>query len=281
MDVLRFVIGTAIGSFINVLALRYNPEHSLFTRDVVTGRSHCPSCRRELRWFELIPLLSFVLQGGRCRRCRTKLAFQYPIVELLCGIIFVAVPYSPHGIFSPEWFSITLWILVLTLLVLIALIDLRESVIPNGVTLSLAIVGMAQAIFLNSLGFIPTLSFLGYYASLFGLQDSVIMNRLGGAAAGLLLFGLIFILSRGKGMGMGDVKLMGALGLLFGWPDILLISMLSFVSGAVVNAPALIRGAKRMKDVVPFGPFIVFAATMVFFFGQQIIHWYFKIFGIV
>lgn len=279
MDILRFIIGAAVGSFINVLVLRYDPDRALVTKDILVGRSHCPSCKKTLRWFELIPLVSFLLQDGRCRQCKSRLTLQYPLIEILCGIIFVVVPYAPHGLFDPSWLSIALWTAVLSLFLLVAIIDFRQSVIPNGATILLALIGVADIIFLFRAHVID-FSLLGYYSSILGFRDSLILNRFAGVAVGLFVFGAIYVFSRGRGMGMGDVKLIGALGILFGWPEIVLIMMLSFITGALANAPALLHGSKGMKDAVPFGPFIVFSAAMVFFFGYEIIRWYFKIFGI-
>ena len=99
MGIILFFFGAAVGSFINVLATRYDPAAFLFSRRVIGGRSHCPGCGKTLRWFELIPLFSFLVQGGRCRRCKKRLSIQYLIVELLSGLIFVLVPVIIHSTF--------------------------------------------------------------------------------------------------------------------------------------------------------------------------------------
>ncbi len=88
-----FVFGLAIGSFLNVVALRYDGERSLFDAGPVSGRSYCPHCGRTLRWFELVPLVSFIMQGAKCRRCHAPISFQYPLVELISGLVFVFVPW--------------------------------------------------------------------------------------------------------------------------------------------------------------------------------------------
>src|SRR5580704_2783986 len=121
-----FIFGLAIGSFLNVVALRYDGEHFLFSNKKLGGRSHCPHCKKTLRWFELIPLVSFAIQGGKCRHCKAPIGWQYPLVELISGIIFVAVPLrfsyvlylSSHSA-SLVGFS-AIWILALELLLLVA-----------------------------------------------------------------------------------------------------------------------------------------------------------------
>jgi leader peptidase (prepilin peptidase)/N-methyltransferase len=122
-------------------------------------------------------------------------------------------------------------------------------------------------------------SFLKQYAVIFPSFSSAILNHLIGAAAGSLFFLLIVLLSRGKAMGMGDVKLIAALGLLFGWPDVVVIALLAFIIGAIIAAGLLISNKKKMTDKVPFGPFIVIASSIVFFFGAGLMSAYFGIIG--
>ena len=122
-----FLFGVAIGSFLNVVALRYDGEHFLFSEKQLGGRSHCPHCKKTLRWFELVPLVSFLIQGGRCRRCGISIGWRYPAVEMLSGIIFLAVPLhfsslaSPLGFFSASLIGLSaIWVLVFELLLLVA-----------------------------------------------------------------------------------------------------------------------------------------------------------------
>ena len=143
-----FIFGLVIGSFLNVVSLRYDGEHFIFDPRVIGGRSHCPHCKKTLRWFELVPLLSFLSQGGRCRRCKARLSIQYPIVELLYGATFVLVPWRAaafmvHGPASSRTaFLPALWILVFSSLFLIALIDLRTGIIPDELNVTLGILAI-------------------------------------------------------------------------------------------------------------------------------------------
>ena len=123
-------------------------------------------------------------------------------------------------------------------------------------------------------------SFLRHYAAIFGLRENIWINYLVAALLGMAIFGAIILLSRGKAMGLGDFKFVGALGLIFGWPDILMVIFLTFIIGTVVGIVFLVGKKKKMKDTIPFGPFLAFGATITFFFGYQIIDGYFKLFGL-
>ncbi|MBI5220796.1 MAG: prepilin peptidase [Candidatus Liptonbacteria bacterium] len=286
----RFILGLALGSFLNVLSLRYNPDKFLFRNQVIGGRSRCPHCRRTLRWFELIPLLSFALQLGRCRTCRAHLTWQYPLVELLSGLIFVFVPLRlasfssllppPSSFLTPHIPHSTFHILVFLILLLITLIDLRWRIIPDELNVLLAVLGLA-ILYLPGYPFGPVSgSFLGHYALLFGFRETLLWNRVAALAAVALLFGGLILVTRGRGMGLGDLKLVLPLALVFGWPDVLIISLLAFVLGTLASLPAIFRSRRALKMHVPFGP-LLFAATLaVFFFGTELIRGYFQLFGL-
>ncbi len=242
-----FYLGTAVGSFLNVLAVRYKAGKRIFTKDILTGRSACPHCHKTLRWFELIPFFSFILQLGRCRRCGKLLSWQYPLVELAAGLIFVLTPiYLPAA---------PIWIFVLLTLLLITLIDLRLSVIPDQLNLFLGLLAV------------------GLWA-VKGFSWPMLGNQIIGALIGFCAIGLIIVLTKGKGMGIGDWKMAVALGLLFGWPNIIILLGLSFVLGGVVAVLILINSKKKLKDSIPFGPFLAAAALLVMIFGQTIIKLY-------
>ncbi len=300
-----FLFGVGIGSFLNVVSLRYLPDGGqvpkggrLLDLGVIGGRSHCRHCRTQLRWYELVPLVSFCVLRGRCRTCHAGLLWQYPIVELLSGLIFVAVPYHVMnyelGImnygnitqFSDfsfyQYLFIGCWILVFELFLLLSVIDFRLYVIPNQINVLLGILGVAITFLASRLGLFGEFygSFTGHYAAIFGFRENIWFNHIFAAALGVFLFWLIIFFTRGRGMGWGDLKLIAPIGLLFGWPDTMLIIMLSFVVGSVFVMPLLIRKTKHMKDEVPFGPFIIIATTLVFFLGYQIMKGYFTLFAI-
>jgi len=278
-----FGLGLAVGSFLNVLICRYDPEKNLFAFSPLTGRSRCMHCDTELRWFELIPVISFFIQRGRCRKCNARISFQYPIVELLTALIFVYVPGGvglayPYFHVSP--FEQVLWVVVFLLLLMIAVIDFRKTIIPDEATLVLAAIG-AVIIVLHGQDFgITRGSFLGSYSLLFGWRENIFVNHALAAALAVLFFGILIVVTRGRGMGMGDLKLAGALGVVFGWPDAIIIVGVAFVLGSVVALAEILRRKKGMKSYLPFGPFLSAASAVVFFSGFSLLQWYFVLFSL-
>jgi leader peptidase (prepilin peptidase)/N-methyltransferase len=271
--VILFAFGLAIGSFLNVVATRYDGEHFLFGTKLIGGRSHCTHCKKTLRWFELVPLLSFLIQGGRCRRCKARLSVQYPIVELISGIVFVSVPFAlgvgaPMGVATVAVTPIiaaALWIAILEALLVMSLVDVRLGIIPDEINIFLGVAGIALAIF---------------SAGSAGGQEGVVLAKIIGAAVAGVFFTLLIAVTRGKGMGVGDLKLAIPLGLIFGWPDIVLVLMLSFVIGAIAGLFAIARGKNTIKGTLPFGPFLALGGAIVFFWGSQIFNWYFSLIGL-
>lgn len=286
-----FIFGLLIGSFLNVVSLRYVPGERLLDSKRLGGRSLCPHCRKELRWRELIPLVSFIIQLGRCRSCGKPISFQYPLVEFLSGLIFVLVPLELAQNFQStaqlsdypisQLLTVGIWILTFELFLTLSVIDFRKYLIPDGINLLLAFLGILLItiqIVANQFNPISSL-FLKSYALIFGLRENIWLNHLFAALFGTIIFGAIIVLSRGKAMGWGDLKLAFALGLIFGWPEIILVLALSFIIGAVVSLGLMIKGRKTIKDIVPFGPFLVLGSAATFFFGYQITHYYFQFFS--
>ncbi|MBI4992513.1 MAG: prepilin peptidase [Candidatus Harrisonbacteria bacterium] len=281
---LLFLFGLITGSFLNVVSFRYDPEKSVFNFRNLLGRSHCPFCRKTLRWYELIPVLSFVVQLGKCRSCGAKLSWQYPLVELTSGLIFLLPLYFSNYTLTPKPYTLIesiIWILVFLTFLLIWTIDYRLYLIPDELNWALVILGLV--LILSSAGNFGEFqgSFIGPYASLFGLRQNIWLNHLFGAGFGILLTGAIIFLTRGKGMGMGDLKLLGALGFLYGWPDVLFIFMFGSLVGGVVSAVLLLIRRWGMKSQVPFGPFLILGAMLVFFFGEFLLRQYFTLFEIL
>lgn len=276
-----FCLGLALGSFLHVLASRYRPDEFLLTRRTLGGRSHCPHCMKPLRWHELIPLLSFLAQRGRCRSCKARISWSYFWVELASGLIAAFVPLRILAtIAAPHPFALAgVWTAALLVLLSIAVIDLRLYLIPDELAAALGLLGIAAAWLTPAgIGGAGRSSF-GPYASVFGLQGNIWMNHFAAAAIATLFFAALAAATRGRGMGMGDVKLAFALGLLFGWPDILAAVMLAFVIGAAVGLGLIARGAKQMKSAVPFGPFLALASAIVLFWGGPFAAWYFGLLG--
>ena len=293
--IVLFVFGLIVGSFLNVLIFRYELDKNVFNVKKISGRSKCRSCGKTLSFFELVPVLSFFFQGGKCKGCKQRISWQYPLVEILVGLTTFGVPYVFSEVFFIKqlflagepmfWFvSIcAIWILVFYVLITAAAIDFRLRVIPNELNALLTVFGVVAVYwqwYYQKFG-VAEGSFLGRYGSMFGFRDSVFTNHILAAVLALAFFILIVILSRGRGMGIGDVKMAVALGILFGWPDTVLIIMLSFIIGAIGGLGLVVFGEKKMKSLIPFGPFLVLSASLVFFFGEGMVRWYFGMFGIV
>ncbi len=285
-----FLFGLAIGSFLNVLALRYDGASSVFDPRVIGGRSHCPHCRKTLRWFELVPVLSWVVQRGHCRSCGAKIGIQYPLVELLSGVIFAAVPWTlapifaaaaPAGAALTGWYALSaFWIAAFEVLLLLAYVDLRLQVVPDELVVMLAVIAIFESIFAAASLGPAQWSFLGPYAGFFGLAGSFWTSRIAGAVFGAGFFWLLVLATKGKGMGMGDVAIGAPLGFLFGWPDILPVYGAAFIVGALVGIALVLRARKTMKSAVPFAPFLAAGAALVFFFALPASAWYFRIIGL-
>lgn len=246
------MFGAAIGSFLNVVALRYQENAALLAGALFPNRSFCPHCKKTLRWYELLPLVSFIIQGGRCRSCNHAISWQYPIVELLAGLLLAILPTLTNRFTVPELIIIGLAGLTF---ILLAAIDIRLMVIPDQLNLFLGILGVVLLIFKNQW-----------------------VNHLFAGVVGAAVFGLIVLITRGKAMGIGDVKLAAALGWLVGWPNIAAVIFLAFVSGAVYATGLLIAGRKKMQDMVPFGPFLAFSGLAMMLYGPYIINVYLSLF---
>ena len=242
--IMVFLIGISIGSFLNVCIYRIPKKE-----DIVFERSHCMSCGNVLKWYELIPLFSFLVQGGKCRNCKTKLSVQYPLIELLNGLIYVWI-FMAKG-FQPE--SI-LFCICASVLIVISVIDWRTYEIPFGCNIIIGILGIVR-VFLNLAHWYDYV--IGFFA-----------------VSGLFL--IIYWITKGRGIGGGDIKLMAAAGLLLGWQNILLSLMIGSIAGSVIHLALMkIQGKDR---VLAFGPYLAFGIFISMLYGNDIITWYLGMF---
>ena len=271
---LLFLFGAVLGSFLNVLILRYELGGAVFGGQL-KGRSRCPHCDKTLSWYELIPVVSFIVQLGKCRNCGKKISLQYPVVEIISGVIVATIPqilgFTPLAL---------IWATALLILLVISFIDVRHYVIPDALTIIIALLGVASATIIAT-GDAPLFTlipgtFLGDYAFVFSFTDNPWLARLFAAFIGGAFFSSIILLSRGEAMGWGDAKLIAAVGILIGWPDALLVIMIAFITGAIIGVIMLAGKKKKFKDALPFGPFIAFGVMMVVYFGYDIISLYFR-----
>jgi len=278
-EIISLIFGAAIGSFINVLGFRYSTRNGF--KAALRGRSRCQHGGHELKWLDLIPVLSFLFLRGQCRTCRKSISWQYPIVEMLAALVALFVPLR-MGFSLPT----LLWVLGFWTLLLISIIDLRLQIIPNSLVIFLAALGVGLIASQYTDGLwgkvleYNGISSLGAYYILFRIGNSAFFNHLYAIIFAFALFGGVHFASKGKAMGLGDVKLATVLGVWFVFPDMVLAIALSFIVGSIVGLIMMGFGKLKFKSGIPFGPFMATGVTLVFFFGYDIVNAYFKIFGI-
>jgi len=233
VTLLIFGFGLIVGSFLNVVILRYNTGKSL------AGRSGCFMCGSKLSWYELVPVLSYLFQNGHCRSCKSEISVQYPVVELLTGIIFVLIAWQYISNIPMLIFSMVVW----ALLIVITVYDLRHKIIPDGLVYALTILAGLKALVVGD-----------YYA-------------LAAGVVGFLFFGGLWYFSGGRWMGFGDAKLALGLGFLLGPSLGVAALMLSFWIGALYGLILLSLSHSRatLKSEVPFAPFLTLGAALSFF----------------
>jgi leader peptidase (prepilin peptidase)/N-methyltransferase len=246
-----FIFGLAVGSFLNCVIYRLETGESF-----LKGRSYCPHCKHVLAWKDLIPIFSFLILKGKCRYCKKKISFQYPLVELFIGILFVLAIPIYGGRTSID--LIFYWVLT-CFLIIIFVYDLKHYLIPDKIIYS--------AIALTLLYQFFKIWNFGHW-DLFGIWNLVI-----GILPSLFLLAIILI-SHETWMGFGDFKLSILMGLILGWPKILVALFFAFLSGAIVGLILILLKRKTMKSQIPFAPFLVSGTFFTMFFGEKIIDWY-------
>lgn len=251
MDPLLFLIlasgllGLMFGSFANVCVHRIPLRIS-----IVSPRSRCPSCESPIAWYDNIPLVSWLLLGGKCRRCKTAISVRYPLLELLMGLSWAGLAWR-YG-FSPMLLQA---LLLASLLWILTLIDLETGLLPNVLTFPGIAIGLGFSFW------------LGYW------QDALI-----GVVLGYGVFWLVarlFLMVTGReGMGYGDFKLLAMLGAFMGWQALPFIVFASSLVGAVVGILFLSLSHKDMRTEIPFGPYLAAAGMVWFLWGAGILQWY-------
>ncbi len=230
-------IGLLIGSFLNVVIYRLPRKLS-----IVWGRSFCPKCKKKISWFDNVPLVSFILLKGHCRHCHSPISIRYPVVELLTGVLFVLALSSYLGIAQAG-----LTLILFSSLIAIFFIDLEHQIIPDEILLPVTALFILRSLFTAS-----------YLLLAIGLASS------------LFLF-LIWLITKGKGMGLGDVKLAFLMGLVLGYPKIILAFYLAFLTGAIVGVILIIVGKAKFGQRIAFGPFLVLATLISCLWGEKIL----------
>ena len=252
--ILIILFGLAVGSFLNVIILRFDELKTIWR-----VRSHCLKCKKEIRWYDLVPFFSYFILGGKCRDCKKPISYQYPIIEGLTALIFVLI-YLYFGI---SWSSLLLAFLSSTLIV-IATYDIIHLEVPDILTY--------LGIFF-SLGYVFLILITNNELQITNLIPYGYAILVG---AGFL--GFLVILSREKWMGMGDILLGALMGILLGMPNVLVGLFSAFVLGSIVGLILIVAKKKTLKDAVPFGPFLVAGTFIALFWGDKLINWYLGIF---
>ncbi len=283
-----------MGSFINVLSLRYSPDKDKKIIGLVSGRSYCLYCKKNLCWFELIPIFSFVFLKGKCRYCRKDISWQYPIVEIITGLIFAGISWKilslsflSYYFFSNPltylWIPLTIiiWFCFLSILITLSVIDIRHYLLPDKIVFGGIIFAILSNIYfiilekIPSLGFIKGgINFLGPIVDSFNSQIDLYLNYLLGALFFSGFLYLVYFLTRGKAMGFGDVKLGIFIGLILGFANGLMALGLSFIIGSIIAIFAILLKKKKFGQYLPFAPFLVSGVLATIFFGETIINFY-------
>ena len=242
---IAFLYGIVIGSFLNVCIYRIPLKEN-----IVKTRSHCMSCGHKLEWYELIPLFSYLVQGGKCRHCQAHISVQYPLIEGLNGVLYV-ITFIINGVNVDS----LLYCLLISALITLSVIDWRTYEIPLGIN-----------IFILTLGLIMTVI---HY-------EDWINHVIGFFAVSVFIF-IIILATKGRGMGGGDMKLMAAAGLMLGWKNIVLAFLLGCVLGAIIHVVRM--RISKADHQLAFGPYLSAGILIAVLFGNEMISWYMSVLG--
>ena len=265
ISVLIFCFGACMGSFLNVCIYRIPLEQS-----VIKPRSHCPHCKKEIAWYDNLPLFSYFILKAKCRQCGESISPRYVIVEALIAILFLLIWYKLPFLIVPPPLALTpvfvpaivpvFWLAVFGL-ALGTFVDLEHMIIPDRVSLGGIVLGLVCSSIVPALHAQPD-GYGGFLSSFLGAAVGV----------GILWFVAVLgkLIFRKDAMGMGDVKLMGAIGAFLGWPSVLFTLLVSSFLGAGVGITLVMTGKKEMQSRIPYGPYIALAALTWMLWGPSI-----------
>lgn len=245
---LVFIFGMCVGSFLNVCIYRLPSSTSIIN----PSRSFCPQCKSAIHFYDNIPVLSYLLLKGRCRYCNVPISLRYPMVELMTGIVAVAILFM----FGPTPEGIVYFIFISSLLV-ITFIDIDYKIIPDTITLPGIPIGLAASFVL------PAMTF-----------KSSLLGLLAGGGSLLLVAWSYSLITRKEGMGGGDIKLLGMIGTIVGWKGVIFTIFVASLAGTLVGMMVMLQKGKNLKFAIPFGPFLSIGAMAYVFFGEKVLFWY-------
>lgn len=284
--IIGFILGTILGSFVKALSDR-SLENMPFG-----GRSYCPKCQHKLAWYDLLPVFSYLLLQGRCRYCRKKISREYLVVEIVVGILVGFLFWQSILNFNFQFlifnFELLFKTFFIAVLVALFLTDLKKMFIPDRIVKPAILIGLVSlfAITTYKIGYLyyslsqnpigqkllpPHSDYFLRHALL--SAQSFFTAIVTGLLIGGFFWGLV-ILTRGKGMGGGDIKLGAFIGIMLGFPGAVLALVLSFLSGALFGLILIATGKKHFGQSIPFGPFLVLGSLITLFWGSQILDWY-------
>lgn len=287
-----FIFGICLGSFAKALADRSLKKRSFW------GRSHCESCKHTLSWYDLFPVFSYFFLRGKCRYCKMRIPKEYFFVELLAGVLVAFLwfkVFSGYTLLFIDPLKTILFVIdiaiktfFITILVVLSITDIKKMFIPDRVMIPAIVIGFIGVIILaiykigylyyslvnNYLGqfLLPPHSDYFYRHAWIVVTDFLYSILMFLAIGGFFLS--LIIITRGKGMGGGDVKLGAFIGLILGFPNSLLAIILSFITGATFAIGLILVGKKSFGQVIPFGPFLVLGSLISLYWGSEILNWY-------
>lgn len=268
-----FIFGLVIGSFLNSVIYRlFLPNFSFFTSLVKTKRSFCPHCNHNLVWRDLFPIFSYFVLKGKCRYCLKPISIQYPLVEISTALVFLLIFNNLYPVSDwKDFFRLCFMLYISGSMIVIFVFDLKHYSIPDKILFPAVIATFFYQLFFN--------------------YEFLVFNSLWAVLFSFLFFWAIFFVSKGRWMGFGDCKLAILLGLLLGFPNILLALFLAFFFGAIISLGAILVNLSLrailpeinlkklgLKSQIPFAPFLITGAFVAMIFDQIIIRWYLSLF---
>jgi leader peptidase (prepilin peptidase) / N-methyltransferase len=245
---LVFMFGMCIGSFLNVCIFRLPSSTSIIN----PSRSFCPQCNSAIKFYDNIPVVSYLWLKGRCRNCEAPISLRYPLVELMTGILAIAILFM---------FGLTLegfiYFVFISSLLVITFIDIDHKIIPDIISLPGIPIGLAASFVL------PAMTF-----------KSSLLGLLVGGGSLLIVAWTYNLITRKEGMGGGDIKLLGMIGTFIGWKGVIFTIFVASLAGTFVGMIVMLLKGKNLKFAIPFGPFLSIGAMSFVFFGEKVLFWY-------
>ncbi len=244
---ISFIFGAIVGSFLNVCILRIPAGKS-----IAYPPSHCPKCQYPIKWYDNIPMMSYLILMGKCRNCKERISFRYPLVEFLAALFSLAamIMFGPSLVYF-------IYFAFVSSLIVITFIDLDHQIIPDIISLPGIPLGFLASFVL------PEITY----------KESLIGIVIGGGLLLLVAVGYEFIAKK-EGMGGGDVKLLAMIGAFLGWKGVLFTIFSGSLVGTIIGVTIMVAQGKDSKYAIPFGPFLSMGALLYLFFGEPIIYWY-------